>query len=188
MENRRLQDALRERDAEEEQRRLEEGERHLAQVRTHEKNNRILLEELEAQELEIERLFKDNHNLASQLDEARGRNAEWRELCDDISGQNERLQEMLQESASWSVDAVGGEGGEGADQLRDEVLRFERLYREEQAHCVQKDNLVQRLESRSLELAEEKDQVQNTFVPILATIEDRLLKLQQARKSRERLR
>ena len=37
-----------------------------------EKNNRILLEELEAQELEIERLFKDNHNLASQLDEARG--------------------------------------------------------------------------------------------------------------------
>ena len=75
-----------------------------------------------------------------------------------------------------------------ADQLRDEVLRFERLYREEQAHCVQKDNLVQRLESRSLELAEEKDQVQNTFVPILATIEDRLLKLQQARKSRERLR
>ena len=38
------------------------------------------------------------------------------------------------------------------------------------------------------ELAEEKDQVQNTFVPILATIEDRLLKLQQARKSRERLR
>ena len=52
----------------------------------------------------------------------------------------------------------------------------------------EKDNLVQRLESRSRELAEEKDQVQNTFVPILATIEDRLLKLQQARKSRERLR
>ena len=35
----------------------------------HEQNNRILLEEVETQEFEIERLFKENSHLHSQLEE-----------------------------------------------------------------------------------------------------------------------
>ncbi|QDZ21327.1 hypothetical protein HOP50_05g38580 [Chloropicon primus] len=188
LESKRLKDALSERDAEEEARREEEGERYRAQVRTQENNNRILLSELESQELEIERLFKDNHALASQLDEAREMNASWKELCEDLSGQNERLQEMLQESAAWSVETLqaSSEGGEGDElvRLREQVSQFERMYREEQANSAKRENQVKRLETTRLQLTEEKVQVRNTFVPILATIEDRLLKLQQARKSR----
>ena len=188
LENKRLKDALSERDAEEEARREEEGDRYRAQVKTQENNNRILLSELESQELEIERLFKDNHALALQLDETREVNASWKELCEDLSGQNERLQEMLQESASWSVESLRASSeGEECDELvrlREQVSQFERMYREEQANSAKRENQVKRLETTRLQLTEEKVQVRNTFVPILATIEDRLLKLQQARKSR----
>mmetsp|Transcript_1319 Transcript_1319/g.3396 ORF Transcript_1319/g.3396 Transcript_1319/m.3396 type:complete len:303 (-) Transcript_1319:61-969(-) len=157
-----------------------------------EANNRILLEELEAQEFEIERLFKERELQGSQLDDFVEANIAWKEQCEDLSKQNERLQEMLQESAAWSFEQEARnrerearEGAQGDSEhvreltlLKDQVLQFERLYREEQALNAKLDNELKLLEVRKLELVEQKNDMQHTFVPILATIEDRLLKLQ----------
>ncbi len=156
-----------------------------------EANNRILLEELEAQEFEIERLFKERELQGSQLDDFVEANRAWKEQCEDLNVQNERLQEMLQESAAWSFEQEArnrereAEGEQGAEEhvreltlLKDQVLQFERLYREEQALNAKLDNELKLLEVKKLELLEQKNDMQHTFVPILATIEDRLLKLQ----------
>ena len=43
----------------------------------HEQNNRILLEEVETQEFEIERLFKENSHLHSQLEELATVTRDW---------------------------------------------------------------------------------------------------------------
>ena len=154
-------------------------------AKRHEQNNRILLSELEAQEFEIERLFKENGHLQIQVDEMRESSQSWKEQCEDLSLQNERLQEMLQESASWSFERnARGEGDEeGTSEeevkvLKDQLLQFERLYREEQALNAKMDNEVRHLETKRLALTEEKNDMQNSFIPILWTIEDKLLKLQ----------
>jgi hypothetical protein len=149
-----------------------------------------LLEEVETQEFEIERLFKENSHLKSQMEELVGVTRNWQDQCGDISLQNERLQEMLQESASWSFEQQqrhkNKEGNELNEKdhvkeltlLKEQVLQFERLYREEQALNAKMDNEVRHLEMKKLELVEQKNEIHNTFVPILATVEDKLLRMQ----------
>ena len=182
MELKRAKDKLSEREAE-----AEVGDGLSKELEGLKQNNRILIEELEAQELEIERLFKDNHELGRQCLEAQERAMSWKDMCTDLATQNERLQEMLQESASWSFEnAKTSEETENEEliRLKDQVLQFEKLYREEQALNVKKDNSVKDLRAKTLALVEEKIDAQNTFIPVLATIEHRLLKLQQSRKAR----
>ena len=70
-----------------------------------------LIEELEAQELEIERLFKDNHELGRQCLEAQERAMSWKDMCTDLATQNERLQYDVR--AALVVEHHGALRGEG---------------------------------------------------------------------------
>ena len=98
---------------------------------------------------------------------------------------------MLQESASWSFEQqehkarLEAEGKLSEEDhvkelnlLKDQVFQFEKLYREEQALNAKMDNEVRHLEMKKLELIEQKNDIHNTFVPILATVEDKLLRMQ----------
>jgi len=191
------------------------GEDSSAMLRQHELNNGILLDEVEAQSLEIEKLFRENGRLSLRIDEACLERESWQEQCRSLAQQNERLQEMLIESANWATVASDqeqrqatapeasapeasaprqGQNGDGhgtgtgaaveAMHLRAEVLRFEKLYREEQALRAKLANALSQAELGRMETREKgRDVEHDVFVPVIAAIEARLLKVMMKMKN-----
>ena len=133
-------------------------------------NNLKLIAEIESQELELERLFTEGRLLASRASDLEHENAAWRVRCDGLEEQNERLQEMLQESAQWGG---GGADDDDADPVA-KAARLERLWRQEQASSAALANALKRAEGDAMGAVGAQAELQRLFVPILATIDERL--------------
>ncbi len=133
-------------------------------------NNLKLIAEIESQELELERLFTEGRLLASRASDLEHENSAWRVRCDGLEEQNERLQEMLQESAHWG----GGDADDDDDDPVAKAARLERLWRQEQASSAALANALKRAEGDAMGAVGAQAELQRLFVPILATIDERL--------------
>lgn len=141
---------------------------------------KVLINEIDAQALEIERLFTENKHLAESVLKSKALSEEWERQAQGSLQQNERLQDMLEESAAWSAGErrAGPAGADGA--ALEAGGDFELRWREESLKCA---SLEVQLAKVAVEVTQAKQvnaQLAESMLPILTGIEGALI---QAKKT-----
>ena len=117
---------------------------------------KVLINEIDAQALEIERLFTENKHLAESVLKSKALSEEWERQAQGSLQQNERLQDMLEESAAWSAGErrAGPAGADGA--ALEAGGDFELRWREESLKCASLEVQLAKSTPAKLHLQEKK--------------------------------
>ncbi|CAK9207908.1 unnamed protein product [Sphagnum troendelagicum] len=169
-------------------------------VERQEQGRQKLLAEIDAQSLEIERLFLENEGLRDSLKESNGVSARWDRQVQECLEQNGELRAQLnqlreeqitiaavmpkhpQESFVLDSETGTGAGNEGTLQFEarsSEEVKLKRELAKAQAHA---EELSARVIQQSADLnraVQALTSLSSLYKPVLSSIENRLLQLQQ---------
>ncbi|CAK9263799.1 unnamed protein product [Sphagnum jensenii] len=169
-------------------------------VERQEQGRQKLLAEIDAQSLEIERLFLENEGLRDSLKESNGVSARWDRQVQECLEQNGELRAQLnqlreeqitiaavmakhpQESFVLDSETGTGAGNEGTSQFEarsSEEVKLKRELAKAQAHA---EELSARVIQQSADLnraVQALTSLSSLYKPVLSSIENRLLQLQQ---------
>ena len=141
---------------------------------------KVLINEIDAQALEIERLFTENKHLAESVLKSKALSEEWERQAQGSLQQTERLQDMLEESAAWSAGERRA-GPAGADGAAPEAGGdFELRWREESRKCASLEVQLAKLAVEVTQAKQVNAQLAESMLPILTGIEGALI---QAKKT-----
>ena len=149
-----------------------------------ERSRQILLSEVEAQNLEMERLFTENAQLARSAKEAREFAEDWEQQAGAAQQASARLQEMLEEQSDWHPpEANGALVSNGAGPKEPAHLReapagdsgqiFQRT-REVEARNVALEAQVAQLNAEASRAQEAYLKLSRAIGPVLEGVEQRL--------------
>ena len=146
-----------------------------------ERSRQILLSEVEAQNLEMERLFTENAQLARSAKEAREFAEDWEQQAGAAQLASARLQEMLEEQSDWrppeALVANGAGPKEPAHQREAPAGDSEQIIqrtRDVEARNVALEAQVAQLNAEASRAQEAYSKLSRAIGPVLEGVEQRL--------------
>lgn len=148
-----------------------------------------LIEALDAQAAEAERLGIENTALAAAVAEARESASLWEAQAQEALTQSNNLKDLLEESAQWSSiegDASEGAASEGASgdkiaRTEEKCRELERLFLAEQARCASLEVQVRSLCAELTRVVADSAGLHRAAQPLLSDVEMRLSALLKTR-------
>ncbi|KAL3688372.1 hypothetical protein R1sor_014681 [Riccia sorocarpa] len=161
-----------------------EGQLHelASMVERLEKGRQKLLREIDAQSLEIEKLFMENSNLELSIKETREMSAQWESQVRQCSEQNAQLRSELNRlrmEQAELVESRSGPNDNGLDSLRRENAKLKRQLAEVQALSEEQTAMVAELTASLNRAVLSANSLGRLYKPILSNIQHRLLQLKQ---------
>jgi len=143
-----------------------------------EASRRKLLQEVDEQSVEIDRLFAETARLGEGLRQKQAVATMWETQLKESLAQNSRLTDMLTEQAAWPVTLLDGES-EGDVQAGNAQLAVQLM--EEKAKVSKLEHQVNELNQQVTQASAKCGDIKQIYYPILGSIETRLLHMKQQR-------